>query len=384
MAVWRYHDSIGRVIREEVNRMSGPVLHIDPEKIRDNAREICRRLPGIDVVGVAKVTCAHPAVARALVEGGTPGLGDSRLLNLRMLRRQNLGVPLWLLRSPDPAWAAEVVDTADVSLVAELDAVRALEAAAAGRRRLHRIILMIDLGDLREGIMPRELEGFLAELGCLRRIELAGLGTNLTCFGGVVPTAENLGELVSLARRAEDAVGHGLLVSGGNSSTLDLAFAGGLPPGITGLRIGESILLGVSTVTRRPHPGLHTDAFMLEAPVVECRVKPSLPRGLIAQDAFGHVPVFTDRGPRLSAICAVGRQDVVPEGLTPLDPGIVVVGASSDHLLLDVQDAEPHPRVGDRLCFLPSYGAVLTASTSPYVEKVLGTSITATEAAPEI
>ena len=115
--------------------MSGPILHITPGKIRDNAREVCRRLAGLQVVGVVKVTCAHPVVARALVEGGTVALGDSRLLNLRRLRRQGLGVPLWLLRSPDPAWAAEVVATADVSLVAEPETVRALDAAAAAGAR---------------------------------------------------------------------------------------------------------------------------------------------------------------------------------------------------------------------------------------------------------
>lgn len=351
--------------------MRGPALTINTEMIRANTRSVCGRLPGIDVVGVTKVACAHPAVARALVEGGAKALGDSRLLNLRNLRRQGWGVPLWLLRSPDPAWAAEVVETADVSLTAELETARALDAAAAAAGRRHQVVLMIDLGDLREGIMPEELDPFLHGLRALRHVDLAGLGTNLTCFGGVVPTPENLGELTAMARRAEEVVGHPLLVSGGNSSSLDLAFSDGLPSGVNGLRIGESILLGVSTITRQPHPGLHTAAFVLEAPVIECRVKPTYPRGRIAQDAFGHVPVFTDSGPRLRAICALGRQDCVPEGLSPLDPGARVLGASSDHLLVDVQDMEPPPPVGGALRFLPGYGALLAACTSPFVEKVV-------------
>ncbi len=104
--------------------------------------------------------------------------------------------------------------------------------------------------------------------------------------------------------------------------------------------------------------------------MVECRVKPTLPRGLIAQDAFGRVPAFVDRGPRLRAICALGRQDCVPEGLTPLAPGVEVLGASSDHLLLDVEDMPCPLRVGDTLSFLPGYGALRAASTSPYVAKV--------------
>jgi predicted amino acid racemase len=228
---------------------------------------------------------------------------------------------------------------------------------------------MIDMGDLREGIMPAELDPFMRSARRLRHVEVAGVGTNLTCYGAVVPTRENLAELVALARRAEAILGRSLLVSGGNSSSLDLAFDEGMPEGITGLRVGESILLGVSTITRRPLPELVQDAFVLEAPVVECRIKPTVPRGRIAQDAFGLTPEFVDRGDRLCAICALGRQDCLPEGLHPLQAGAQVLGASSDHLIVDVQDLSPSPAVGESLHFLPSYGCLLAASTSPYVEK---------------
>jgi predicted amino acid racemase len=180
---------------------------------------------------------------------------------------------------------------------------------------------------------------------------------------------------VELATRAAERAGRPLLVSGGNSSSLDLAFEEGLPGGVTNLRIGESILLGVSTISRDPLEGLHQDAFVLEAPVIECRLKPSLPTGETAQDAFGRRPSFADRGPRMRAICALGRQDTVPENLQPLDPGVEILGASSDHLILDVQGMTKPPRVGQMLRFLPGYGALLLASTSPYVDKVFDSEV---------
>ncbi len=228
---------------------------------------------------------------------------------------------------------------------------------------------MVDMGDLREGVMPGDLAHVLAEVRQLRAIRVVALGTNLTCYGAVVPTPDNLGELVALTRSAESLLGYPLGVSGGNSSSLELALANGLPPGITNLRVGESILLGVSTITRLPLPPLAQNAFVLEAPVVECGIKPSHPLGQIAQDAFGNRPIFTDRGARRRAICALGRQDCVPEGLQPLETGVHVLGGSSDHLILDVEDMVRPPAIGETLRFLPTYGALLAASTSPYVRK---------------
>ncbi|NLE73454.1 MAG: alanine/ornithine racemase family PLP-dependent enzyme [Actinobacteria bacterium] len=352
---------------------TGPVLHIYPETIEANARSICGQLTGIDIVGVTKATCANPFVARALVAGGAKALGDSRVDNLRRLRHEGLGVPLWLLRSPTPAQADEVVKVADVVLVAELETMRALDAAAeaaggCAARRLG-LVVMVDMGDLREGIMPTELDTFMHSARHLCHADVVGIGTNLTCYGAVVPTRNNLSELLSLTELAENILGRRLLVSGGNSSSLESAFAEGLPKGITGLRVGESILLGVSTITRQPLPGLAPNAFVLEAPVIECRIKPTVPLGRIAQNAFGTKPRFANRGHRLCAICALGRQDCLPEGLQPMQTGVQILGASSDHLIVDVGDAVPAPAIGRSLYFLPNYGCLLAAFTSPYVEK---------------
>jgi predicted amino acid racemase len=306
-----------------------------------------------------------------MVAGGAQALGDSRLANLGRLRAAGLNVPLWLLRPPAPDQAADCVRLADVSLASELETCEALAAAARAQGREHRIVAMVDLGDLREGMMPADLPAFLGAAEALGDLAVEGVGVNLTCYGAVIPTAENLGELVSLAEAASRQLGRPLTVSGGNSGTLWRHLqGGGIPTGVTNLRVGESILLGVETMYRDPLPGLHHDAIVASAPVVECLVKPSLPRGDVAQDAFGNRPAFTDRGERRRAICALGRQDAPPEGLTPTDPRVEVLGASSDHLILDVDPMEPPPRPGDLLGFTPNYAALLQLFTSPYVHKV--------------
>lgn len=342
---------------------------VDLAKIAENARTVVSALHGIDVVGVTKVTCGSPEVARAMLKGGVAALGDSRLENIERMRGEGLDVPFWLLRAPTPGLAEEAVRLADVSLESEIETVEALDVAANRIGRRHAIVVMVDVGDRREGMMPDELHAFLERAAMLANVDIVGLGTSLTCYGGIVPTEENVGELASLAAWAERRLGKALLVSGGMSSSIELTVAGRMPAAVNNLRIGESILLGVSAVTRQRILDLHVDAITVAAPVIESRLKPSAPIGEIAQDAFGGRPVFEDRGPRRRAVCALGRQDAPAEGLRPIDPRVQVLGASSDHLILDVHDLPKPPELGEAVAFLPNYAATLALFTSPYVCK---------------
>lgn len=361
--------------------MRQPVLRIDLAKIGENAGLAAEMLAQSQVrlTAVTKAVLGSPEVGRAMLEGGAGALADSRLENLFKLRMAGLNrhpwtghaVPLYLLRLPMISQARAVVETADGSLNSEIDTIRALGEAARAAGRTHRIILMVDLGDLREGVWADQaLETALAA-DTVPGIELEGLGTNFACFGGVVPTPENLSRLAGLAEETGRRLGRKVtVVSGGNSSSLGLVLAGRLPEGITDLRIGEGILLGCETINRDPIPGAHLDAFVISAEVIEVRDKPSVPPGPVGQDAFGGRPEFRDRGIRRRAVLALGRQDAVPQGLQPLLAGIEVLGASSDHLVLDVTECPEPIRVGGVMEFLPRYGCLLAAATSPFVEKV--------------
>jgi predicted amino acid racemase len=348
----------------------GAAVIVDLTAIEQNARTLTGRLGGIDVVGVTKVTCGNHAVADAMVRGGVSALADSRLVNVAKLHAAGVRGPFWLLRAPTPAQADETVRLADVSLESEFETIAALDAAAGRQGRVHGVVCMVDVGDLREGVLPGDLLPFVERVARLQNVRVAGVGVNLTCYGAIVPSEENIGELVGLAAKVQTKLGRPIVVSGGNSGSLDLAFSGRMPAGINNLRLGESLLLGLDTLTREPIPGLRQDAFVLRAPIIECLVKPSKPIGESAQDAFGNRPVYEDRGDRRRAILAIGRQDVYPDLLTPLDPRVEILGASSDHLIVDVDAVEPAPRAGDVVEFVPGYGSVLQLFTSPYIDKI--------------
>ena len=136
---------------------------------------------------------------------------------------------------------------------------------------------------------------------------------------------------------------------------------------INDLRLGEAILLGCETLHRQPIDGLHTDAITLCAEVIEAKLKPSKPSGTIAQTAFGEAPPVTDRGLVTQAILAVGQQDIDPSGLQA-PTGIDVMGASSDHLILESDISKLS--VGAEVTFQLNYGALVRAMTSPFVAKL--------------
>ncbi len=354
--------------------MTYPALYIDAKKTENNARVISEMLgrQGMRLVGVAKGVMGHPAVAKAMIDGGAAAIGDSRVENLRRLRSLGYSGETVLLRAPSPSRAMEAVQVADVSLNSDPSTVRLLGDAAARLGKRHRVVLMVDLGDLREGVMAQDAPAAAEEMARAPGIELCGIGTNLACYGGVIPTRQKMESLLAAEREIESVIGRRLpRVSGGNSANVAMLLRGEIPPGITELRIGESILLGTEAIERRPVPGCYLDAFTVAAEVIEVLQKPSKPFGEIGQNAFGVVPTFVDRGTRRRAILAVGRQDVDPDSLTPVEAGVTVLGASSDHLICDVEDARRPIVPGSVLSFVPGYSSLLRASTSPFVEKVV-------------
>ncbi len=348
-----------------------PRLLIDLDKIRHNARTLVERLSrrGISVTGVTKATLGSARIAATLLEAGVKRLGDSRIENIETMRLAEVPASMTLIRSPMPSQAQQVVRHADISCNTELEVLRKLSFEARKAGRTHRVILMIELGDLREGIMPSDVMRYVREILNLKNLVFEGIGTNLACRSGVSPDSHNMAMLSELANSIEATLGLTVeIVSGGNSANLEWALSGAEIGRINDLRLGEAILLGCETLHRQPIKGLHTDAITLYAEVIEAKLKPSMPSGTISQNAFGEVPPVTDRGLVTQAILAVGQQDIDPSGLQAPD-GIDIMGASSDHLILESERLKL--KVGAEVIFQLNYGALVRAMTSPFVTKVI-------------
>ncbi len=345
-----------------------PRLIVDKEKYRHNLqklKDLCDPA-GLSFMAVTKVFRAAEPLVEIINEEAPGFIADSRVENLQKMQTD---LPKVLLRLPSVHAADAVVEAADISLNSEVETIHRLDAAAEKLGITHGVILMVDIGDLREGVYYQEDVPSLAkEIDAMQHIRFEGIGTNLTCYGGVLPTRETLGRLDRIKDDIETTLGRKLaVVSGGNSSHLHLLMQERSIGSFDNLRIGEALALGRETAYGEILTGFHDDVFVLEADVIEIKDKPSLPEGKIGMAAFGRKPKFIDKGIMRRAILGIGEQDVVPGDLQPIDD-LDLLGSSSDHLIADVSRMK-NLRVGSVVSFKPTYGGLLSLMTSDYVVK---------------
>lgn len=352
--------------------MNTPVLEVNLSKVTHNVKmmkELCNS-KGIDICIVTKGFCAELPIVQAIVNSGVNFFADSRIQNIKKVKNVLPNVRYMLVRIPKISEASDVIEYTDISLQSQLEIIKVYSVVAERLGKVHDIILMVDVGDLREGILPENILETVKDILPLTGVRLVGIGTNVGCYGGIMPTIENTEILVKLKNDIKKKFGLDLeYISGGSTCTTKLLYEGNLPKEINNLRIGEAVILGEDSTNGIFIDGLYNDAFILHAEVIELKAKPSVPIGEMGYDAFGCKPVFEDNGLRKRAILSVGRQDVRIEALTPIYEGAKILGASSDHLLLDITDCSEKIEPGSIVTFRCAYSAVLTLTTSPYVYK---------------
>lgn len=354
-----------------------PILEMNLNILYNNTKivtELCNK-NGIKVAGIIKGFGGIPEGAKEMIKGGCTQIGSSRIEQLKDLKEMGIDIPLLLVRIPMKNEIDDVIRYSDISLVSEKGTLIFLNKEAKKQNKMYKVILMYDLGDLREGVFTKEelVDLALFVENELENIELEGIGSNLSCYGSVAPTTKNLSELVYAAELIEERIERKLnIVSGGGTTTLPLLVKGGVPKKINHLRLGESInnTQDLPLYWNCNILGLNPDIFVLKAQIVELNVKPTHPIGELMVNAFGEYAQYEDRGIRKRAIVALGNQDVGDcFKLIPKDRKIKVVGASSDHTILDIEDCVNQYKLGDTIEFNVLYQAMLFSSLSKYVNK---------------
>jgi ornithine racemase len=345
-----------------------PRIEISLPQIRDNTRMLSELYgqKDISIMGVSKAVLGEPSIVKAMIQGGARFIADSRIENIEKMKAAGIRTQFVLLRTP-LSQAESVVRSADISLNTEIETLKKLSYYAKAVNKNHQVIVMVELGDLREGVLPLDLSEFIRQAISLSNIKIVGIGCNLACYGGVKPADKNMHELSELFDIIEKEFHLGLtIISGGNSANYEWYKSTKEIGKINNFRLGESILLGLETVNRKTIPGLHTGAFKLVAEVIESKKKPSLPFGEIGQDAFGNVPVFQDQGIHQRVIIALGKQDILVSSLKS-NNSLEILGSSSDHIILNSKNE--NLKVGDEVNFTLDYGGLLAAMTSPFIKK---------------
>lgn len=331
--------------------MHTPRIEIDLQKITDNTRKTIElyRTKGIEIAGVLKGVTGDFECAKAMVRGGIKMVCDSNVDHLLKLKEGGIDARLMLIRTPALSEVERVIECVDISLNTELAVIKKLSEVAKQKDKPHKILLMVEMGDRREGIDPEDLPGFIEEILDLPCIELVGIGANFACMTHLPPDETTMQRFSTLVDQIERRFNLQLsYVSGGNSANYHWFDDTETVGRINHLRLGESILVGVEAIHKDPIPGLVADAFTLVCEIIEKKEKRS-----------------TD-GKINQAIVNIGYIDTKIEDLDPLCD-VEILGSSSNHLVIDLK--KENLDVGDEIRFSMRYFAVVGCMTTQAVAR---------------
>lgn len=353
-----------------------PRLIIDHKLLKDNVKKVCKLCNdnGIKVAGIVKGANGIKSIIKDYEEGGVDIIGSSRLAHLKRAIEAGVNLPMMLIRIPMMSEIPDVINIADISLNSEEKVIKALNIAAISAKKNHKIILMADLGDLREGFWNyTELVKLAEKIEFeMEGLNLAGIGTNLGCYGSVMPTEDKMEQLIHLSERIENKIGRKLeYVSGGATSSLMNIFENTMPEGINMLRIGALPLAGSNEELaivygyKEDLKCFSGEAIILEAEVIEIKEKPSYPVGKLGVNAMGVKCEYEDIGIRKRAILAIGRADYGSiDDLIIEDTKSKIIGASGDHTIIDITESDIKYEIGDIMRFRLRYSAILNLTQS--------------------
>ena len=352
-----------------------PLLSINTSKLLHNIEKVlqdCKK-HGIEIAGVIKGFNGIEEAVLQFDKAGCAQIATSRIDQIVDAKNMGIKGPFMLIRIPMLSEVKNLVKYVDISLNSELSVLEAIHAECAIQNKTHGVVLMADLGDLREGFWDKtELVKVAQHIEKdMPLLTLMGVGTNLGCYGSIKPTVEKMNELCQIAEDIEALIGRPLeIISGGATSSYPLVLDGTMPKKINHLRIGEGIILAydLQDLWGLDMGELYQDVFTFKAEIVEIKDKPTHPVGEIFMDGFGYKPTYEDRGIRKRAILATGKLDyAINDKIFPKVKGIEVIGSSSDHTIIDIEDCKIPLKIGDIIEFDVSYPSLMYLTNSRYV-----------------
>ncbi|MDA3822454.1 MAG: alanine/ornithine racemase family PLP-dependent enzyme [Bacteroidales bacterium] len=322
---------------------------------------------------VSKILSGNRTYLQTLLDLGIKQVADSRITNLKMIKAIHPDIETMYIKPPAKRAIPSVVKYADISMNTEFETIRLLSEEAEKQQKRHKIIIMIELGELREGVMGDELIDFYASVFQMKYIEVVGIGTNLTCMNGILPDQDKLIQL-SLYKQLIEARFNKKIpyVSGGSSVTIPLIFNKLLPKGINHFRVGESLFLGTDVYNDEPMKELNSDVFKLYAEIIELNEKPLVPSGQMGTNTEGEEYTFSEKDVGQNsyrAILDLGLLDVDKDHISPVDKDLKYLGASSDMFVVDLGENMKEYSVGDVIEFRMDYMGTLRVVNSKYIDK---------------
>ena len=352
-------------------------IELYKDKLRHNYRflDALFKQHGKEWAAVTKLLCGNEMYLKEIIGLGTKEICDSRISNLKKVKQIDASVQTVYIKPPAKRSIEKIVKYADVSFNTEFATIKMLSYEAVQQNRTHKIIIMIELGDLREGIMGDHLMDFYDSIFKLPNIEISGIGTNLNCLNGVLPSQDKLIQLGLYEQLIEAKFNTKIpWVTGGTSVIIPMLFKHQVPESVNHFRVGETLYFGADLLSEGTIEGMQSDVLKLFAEIIEITEKPKVPIGYLAENPSGEVfevneNDFVENMHR--TILDIGLLDASTDFLLPEDEKISVVGASSDMLVIDISESSRTYKVGDLISFKLKYMGALGLLNSDYIEKRL-------------
>ena len=323
---------------------------------------------------VTKLLCGNIIYLKEIISLGVTEMHDSRVSNLKKIKNLDPNIQTVYIKPPSKRNIASIVQCADVSFNTEIYTIQMLSAEAKKQNKTHGIIIMIEMGDLREGVLGEELLSFYEQVFSLPNIEIRGIGTNLNCLSGVMPTQDKLIQL-SLYKQLIEAKFNVEIpwVSGGTSVAVPLMLKNARPMAVNHFRVGEALFFGKDLFTGETIKGMNNDVFKLYAEIIEITEKPNIPTGELGENVAGNTFEIDENidfsHTSLRAILDIGLLDMQPKYLESCNPNLTIIDASSDMMVIDISNSEKTYKVGDLIDFKLQYMGALYLLNSDYIEK---------------
>lgn len=350
-------------------------LNLYKDNLRRNYEFLCEKFKdhGVAWGVVSKLLCGNEIYIKELISLGVDEIHDSRISNLAKVKDIAPSVKTVYIKPPSKRNLADMVSYADVSLNSELTTIKWISEEAARQHKSHQIIIMVEMGDLREGVMGENLISFYEKIFRLPNIEVIGLGTNLNCLNGVMPSTDKLIQLSLYKQIIELKFNKEIpWVSAGTSVTIPLMLNHQLPKGINHFRVGETLYFGANLFDESTIDGMNDGVFELCTEIIEMQEKPLLPTGNLATNPQGEMAEIDESlygQSSFRGILDIGLLDVDPKYLIYDKNEFEVLGASSDMLILDLGKNKKNYKVGDLIRFKLKYMGGLAILNSDYIEK---------------
>ena len=325
---------------------------------------------------VSKLLCGNTIYLKEIIALGVREIHDSRISNLKKIKTLDPDIQTVYIKPPAKRSIEKIVRYADISFNTEIYTIQLLSDEAVKQKKIHKIIIMIEMGDLREGVLGEELIAFYGTILKMPNIEISGIGTNLNCLSGVMPTQDKLIQLSLYKQLIEAKFNISIpFVSGGTSVAIPLILKNANPLAVNHFRIGEALFFGKDLFTGDTIEGMHNDVFKLYAEIIEITEKPNTPTGELCENVAGNSFSMNDVDDlgmtSLRAILDIGLLDMQPQHIESDDADITIVDASSDMLVIDISKSKKSYHIGDLVAFKIRYMGALYLLNSEYIDKTI-------------